>query len=211
MMRINLLPDKKRTKHQSGQRWLVVLLLLSGVCVVLYTAFHQYKLQQLEVKETANNKVKGQITAIRAKVKDHDELKKKLEQLRAREQTIASLQAARSGPTAVLMELSKILTTGKGPSISAAELAQKNKEMPQEVHNIGWDARRLWLVSFKEIDKLAKLEGMAQDAEDVSELARRLSLSPLFYDVVLLPAKQQTDPTTKRNVVSFQLEAKVRY
>lgn len=211
MMRINLLPDKKRTTQQGGQKWLVVLLLLSCVSIVLLAVFHQYKLQQVEEKETANNQVNNQIAAIRAKVKDHGELKKKLEQLRAREEAIANLQAARSGPTAVLMELSKILTPGKGPSISAAELAQKNKEAPHEVHNIGWDARRLWLVSFKEKDKLAKLDGMAQDAEDVSELARRLSLSPLFYDVVLLPAQQQTDPTTKRNVVSFQLEAKVRY
>jgi hypothetical protein len=58
---------------------------------------------------------------------------------------------------------------------------------------------------------VVKLEGFAHDGEDVSELARRLSLSKYFQDVVLLPAKQEIDGESKLNVVRFQLQAKARY
>jgi Tfp pilus assembly protein PilN len=88
---------------------------------------------------------------------------------------------------------------------------QKKKDNPQDVHNVSWDARRLWILSFKENQRVVKLEGFAHDGEDVSELARRMSLSKYFQDVMLLPAKQQVDADSKLNVVKFQLQAKVRY
>jgi type IV pilus assembly protein PilN len=45
----------------------------------------------------------------------------------------------------------------------------------------------------------------------VSELARRMNLSSYFYDVRLLPAKRQKEKVTGLEMVSFQLQAKVRY
>ena len=55
------------------------------------------------------------------------------------------------------------------------------------------------------------MEGIARDGEDVCELARRLKLSSYFYDVKLLPAKKEHDSETKLELVTFQLEAQVRY
>ncbi len=56
-----------------------------------------------------------------------------------------------------------------------------------------------------------RLEGIARDGEDVSELARRMGLSSFFYEVRLLPARTEKDKETGMEVVRFELEAKVRY
>jgi len=54
-----------------------------------------------------------------------------------------------------------------------------------------------------------KIDGLARDGDDVSELARRLSLSVYFADVKLLPASKTTDSGLE--VIKFQLQAKARY
>ena len=211
MIRINLLPQKREARRDSGQGWLVAVMLVIAAEVVVLGLYHQFKLQELAKQKQTNDELQNQITQIEQTVKNHTEVKKKLEVLRAREKAIRELQKARSGPTAVLLELSRILTAGRGPSISPEELMQKKKDNPQEVHNVSWDARRLWLDSFKERQRIVKLEGYARDGEDVSELARRMALSKYFEDVMLLPAKRITESDTKLEVVQFQLQAKVRY
>lgn len=211
MIRINLLPHKREARRDSGQGWLVAVMLVIAAEVVVLGLYHQLKLQELAKQKQINSELTNQIAQIESTVKNHAEVKKKLEVLRAREEAIGKLQAARSGPTAVLLELSRILTVGRGPTISAEELMQKKKDNPQDVHNVAWDARRLWVLSFKENQRVVKIEGFAHDGEDVSELARRLSLSKYFQDIVLLPAKQQVDSESKLNVVKFQLQAKARY
>jgi len=211
VIRINLLPHKREARRDSGQGWLVAVMLVIAAEVVVLGLYHQLKLQELDKQKQVNTELTNQIAQIESTVKNHAEVKKKLEVLRAREEAIGKLQTARSGPTAVLLELSRILTVGRGPTISAEELMQKKKDNPQDVHNVAWDARRLWVLSFKENQRVVKLEGFAHDGEDVSELARRLSLSRYFQDIVLLPAKQQVDSESKLNVVKFQLQAKARY
>jgi type IV pilus assembly protein PilN len=90
-------------------------------------------------------------------------------------------------------------------------LSQLRRDNPLAVFNPAWDARRLWLTTFKEEQRKLRLEGFAQDGEDVSELARRMNLSAYFADVVLLPANRVVDGSTKVEVVKFALEAKVKY
>jgi len=121
------------------------------------------------------------------------------------------LQSARTGPTAVLLELARLLTPGRGPSVDPDRLSQLRRDDPLAVFNPAWDARRLWLVRFVEDHRKLHLEGFAQDGEDVSELARRMNLSSYFADVRLLPASRQMDSVTHVEVVSFALEAKVKY
>jgi type IV pilus assembly protein PilN len=50
---------------------------------------------------------------------------------------------------------------------------------------------------------------MARDGEDVAELAKRMNLSSYFHEVRLLPASHKKSGGL--TLVSFQLEAKVRY
>lgn len=211
MIRINLLPQKREARRDSGQGWLIAVLLVVTAEVVALGLFHQLKRQELTKQLQKNSELQTQISRIETTVQNHNQVKSRLQVLRAREEAITKLQAARSGPTAVLLELSRLLTTGRGPSINEDELMQLKKDRPNEVHNVGWDARRLWLTSFTEHQRVVKLEGYARDGEDVSELARRLQLSQYFTDVTLLPGSSATDNDSKLPVVKFQLQAKVRY
>jgi type IV pilus assembly protein PilN len=173
--------------------------------------FYQSKREQLEEQTRTNAQLKSQIDDINKLVADHEEIKKALSVLRAREEAIAKLQAGRTGPTAVLLEMSQILSTGRGPSADPDKLAKLRKDNPLAVYNPSWDARRLWLTSYLEGQRTVRIEGLARDGNDVYELAQRLKLSPYFYDVTLLPGKKDADRATKVDLVSFALQLKVRY
>ena len=102
-----------------------------------------------------------------------------------------------------------LLPPGRAPTTDRDRLEQMKRDNPAEVYNANWDARRLWITSYVEADRVVKLEGLARDGEDVSELERRLKLSDFFTDVKLLPGNKVTD--TGQELFHFQLSAKVRY
>lgn len=212
MIRINLLPQKRGARAQEGgQLWLVAALLLVAIQGVALFTFHSFKQQQLEAKEIRNRELQKQIDEAVSRVRTHQEVKDQLATLRAREEAIAKLQAARSGPTGILLELARILTPGRGPTVDPDTLNQLRRSNPLAVYNPSWDARGLWLARFVEEQRSVRLEGVARDGEDVSELAKRLNLSRYYHDVKLLPAKKEVDSSTRMEVVRFQLEAKVNY
>lgn len=212
MIRINLLTRKKRVERQEKtQTWLLVafgLVLLEVVALVVY---HSFKVEELKVQERKNAELSAQIDQSKKAVAKHAEVKEKLAQLRAREEAIAKLQSARSGPTSILLELSRLLTQGRGPTVDAGKLNQLRRDDPAAAFNPNWDTRRLWIVNFKEDKRKLRIEGLARDGEDVSELARRMSLSDYFVGVKLLPARRQVDQATKVELVRFSLEAEVKY
>src|SRR4051812_31752478 len=169
------------------------------------------KRDELAKQTRTNAEISSQIENIKKAVANHGEVKAQLEQLRAREDAITKLQSARSGPTAVLLELAQVLTTGRGPTIDPDVLAQLRKDNPTAVYNPGWDGRRLWLTSFAETERVVRIGGVARDGDDVSELARRLNLSLYFADVKLLPATKTLDTESKLDLIRFELQAKMRY
>ena len=212
MIRINLMPQKRRAERSEGsQLWLAVVMVLMLVQVAALFVFHGYKGEKLKDQERVNAELSLRIEQSKSAVANHEQVKQKLAQLRAREEAIGKLQSARTGPTAVLLELARLLTPGRGPSVDPDRLSRLRRDDPLAVFNPAWDARRLWLVKFVEDHRKLRLEGFAQDGEDVSELARRMNLSNYFAHVRLLPAVRQLDATTHLEVVSFALEAKVNY
>ncbi len=213
MIRINLLPQKRRAERQAeaSQLWLLAVLVAFLLEVVALFVFHSVKGEELKDQTRKNAELQTQIDRSKKAVANHKEIKDKLLELRSREDAIAKLQSARTGPTAVMLELARLLTPGRGPSVDPDRLLQLRKENPLAVYNPSWDSRRLWLTKFVEQQRNVRLEGIARDGEDVSEFARRLGLSSFFYDVRLLPARTELDKDTKLEVVRFELEAKVRY
>jgi type IV pilus assembly protein PilN len=212
VIRVNLLPQKRRKAAASrGDMWLALSFLLVALEVVGCFIWYGSKQDELERELSKNQAIQAQITQLQDAAKNHEEVKKKLEVLRDREQAIAKLQSARTGPTAMLLEVARLLTPGRGPSVDPSELTKLRRDNPGQDFNPNWDSRRLWLVRFVESDRTIRLEGIARDGEDVSELARRMNLSTFFYDVQLLPAKREVDRVTGLALVSFKLEAKVRY
>jgi type IV pilus assembly protein PilN len=212
VIRINLMPQKRRVEQREGsQLWLLVAMVLMLAEIVALFVFHGFKREELKDQQRKNAELSAQIEQSKSTVANHSEVQQKLAQLRAREEAIGKLQSARTGPTAVLLELARLLTPGRGPSVDPDRLGQLRRDDPLAVFNPAWDSRRLWLVKFVEDHRKLRLEGFAQDGEDVSELARRMNLSSYFADVRLLPAIRQVDNTTHLEVVSFALEAKVKY
>jgi type IV pilus assembly protein PilN len=212
VIRVNLLPHVRETRAapESSQVWLLVVMGVVVLEIVGLFFFHQTKEDELAEIKTRVAQLQNEITDIKGVVKDHAQVKERLGVLRAREEAIAKLQAARKGPTAVLMELSHVLTPGKGPTIDEAT-ALKMKTNPMAVYNPAWDTRRLWLSGLVESERSVRLDGTARDGTDVYEFAQRLKLSRFFSDVTLLPGKQQKEKDTKVDVVTFALQVKARY
>lgn len=220
MIRINLLPNKKviRRKGEIGessggesQAWLAFVLgaVLLEVIVLLFV--YKTKQDQLTSIQKHNQEVQANIDAIKREISNHAQIKAELKELRDREDAIQKLQSARTGPTATMLELSRILTAGRGPTVDRDKLEQLKRDNPSAVPNVNWDPRRLWMTSFKEDNRTVRIVGLARDGEDVSEFLRRLSLSDYFYEVRLLPAAKNMDTDTKLELVKFEMSAKVRY
>jgi type IV pilus assembly protein PilN len=206
MIKINLLAQKKRAERSDvSQVWLAVVMVVVLAEVAALFVLHSFKAEELTQQERKNAELTSQIEQAKKNVANHEQVKADLALLRAREEAIQQLQSGRSGPTAILMELARILTPGRGPSVDPDRLAQLRRDNPLSVFNPNWDSRRLWLTGYVEAQRKLKIDGKARDGEDVSELARRLNLSSYFYDVNLLPATREND------FVKFSIETKVRY
>jgi type IV pilus assembly protein PilN len=212
MIRVNLLPQKRRKGGGGrGELWLVFCLVGVALeivgCLMLYGA----KQEELQQELDKNKALEGQIAKVKDVSKNHDEVKKKLVSLREREEAISKLQSARTGPTAMLLEVARLLTPGRGPSVDPNQLAKIRRDNPAQDYNTNWDPRRLWITRFVEADRTVRLEGIARDGEDVSELARRMNLSSYFSNVQLLPARRENEKESGLPMVAFKLEAKVKY
>jgi type IV pilus assembly protein PilN len=191
--------------------WLAVLgglVLLEAVGLLLWYETRQKVLQDA-LKQ--NQEIEANIANIKAQIANHGEIKNSLKELRDREEAIQKLQAARTGPTSTLLELSHVLTPGRGPTVDRDKLEQLKRDNPAAVPNPNWDPRRLWLTKYAETDRTVRLTGFARDGEDVSEFLRRLTLSDFFYEVKLLPANKAIDEKTHLELVKFELSAKARY
>lgn len=215
MIRVNLLPQKKEGRRAGGgegsQVWLLALVGVVVLELVGFIVFHKGKQDELDALQRKNDQVQSSITEITKQIANHAEIKNQLKDLRDREEAIAKLQSARSGPTAAMLELSRILTAGRGPTTDRDKIEQLKRDDPGAVPNPNWDPRRLWLKTYSDTSRSVRLSGLARDGEDVSEFLRRLTLSDYFYELKLLPASKERDATTRLELVRFELSAKVRY
>jgi type IV pilus assembly protein PilN len=186
---------------------------LAAVFATVVACLFVQKMKEDELKDAiaANGRIQGQIDTIKKQIANHPEIKAKLTELRDREEAIQKLQAARTGPTATLLELAHMLTLGRGPTTDHDRLEQMKLENPAEVYNLSWDPRRLWLTAYSESDRTVKLAGLARDGEDVSELERRMKLSDYFSEVKLGKGEKITDQQTHQELFSFQFTTKVKY
>jgi type IV pilus assembly protein PilN len=211
VIRVNLLPQKRETKREAGQGWLLAVLGVMLIEIIGLFFFHRQKQEELEKQKRTNAELSSQIEQIKKTVANHGEIKAQLESLRQREDAINKLQSARTGPTAVLLEVARILTKGQMPTVDQDFLQQQRRDNPTAVPNLNWDSRRLWLVGYGDTERLVKMEGLARDGDDVSELARRLTFSKYFTDVKLLPATKTHDTASHLDVMHFELSAKAKY
>jgi len=213
LIRVNLLPHTReaRAAPEASQVWLLAVMGIIVLEIVGLFFYHQTKEDELNAIKADASQLSSQINDIKKLVKDHKKVKAELAVLEARQDAIAKLEQGKTGPTAVLLELSRILTPGKGPTLKLATASKPSSLHTEVAYNPVWDARRVWLTRFEESERTVKLEGMARDGSDVYELAQRLKLSKYFDDVQLLPGRQKREKVTKVELVNFALQVKVKY
>ena len=214
MIRINLLPARRAgsTQATGAKLWGYAYLSASLVwCVAL--AFVYFSLISDRDQALAQNaEIERQITKVQEQSGNLEELQKQLNQSKQLEEVVKGLRDARSGPTRMLLELSSILSPGHGPTIDPAKLEELRKSNPEAGISTGWDTRRLWVTGFEENQRACRIVGEARNNEDIAEFLRRLALSSVFDDVVLVRTGQpRAAAQLEVALVAFELTCKVRY
>ena len=213
MIRINILPAAKRTTASSGstQVWGIVYLLATFAWAVVLFLFYLNFKSTLEEQRAANASLEQDIEQAKLKSANIGDVEAKLAKSRQLEDVVGKLQTARQGPSRVLIELSKLLSEGGGPTVSAEKLESIRRDNPLAGYNAGWDVRRLWLTTFSETARKCVIRGFGKTNEDVAEFLRRLTLSNLFEKVTLQTTTSASEPGTNVPVVSFELSCQVKY
>ena len=213
MIRINLLPEAKRGTTSSGggtQIWGVIYVLaLFAWAVVLLLVYLNYR-DRLTEQTVKNAELQSQIDRAKGQSENIGDIESALAKSRQLEEVVSALQSARQGPARMLMELSRILSEGGGPTVNPDVLDTMRRENPLSVYNPGWDIRRLWLTSFTESDRKCKIAGIGKTNEDVAEFLRRLTISDLF-DKVTLSSTGSVADKGGLPVVAFSLTCEVTY
>jgi len=212
MIKINLYPTKPvKKKKRAGAIDALVFLLVMVVCGAVIWIVHGSISEKIDTQKRTNDMKQMKIDSIRQEIEDHDSIKAQLAEIEAREKIIQELVAARTGPVQMLVELSNIMSLGKGPSIRPEEYRELLKRDPASGFNPEWDPRRLWITAFEEEDREVTLNGEAMSNEDVGELLRRMKISKYFFNEELVQTKSFKSTETTVMIVAFKITCNLRY
>lgn len=212
MIRINLLPQKKRARQEIEQKQLIYMGFSLLVVVGGVVFFHIQTEGELADVQRANEAIQADIDRFKAELGDYDKIKAQREELMHQQETIKKLEQARTGPVFLLREISEILTMGKGPTFDRQRYAEVLRRDPNAGFNAAWDTRRVWLASFEENRQRVRIKGAAKSNEDVAEFLKRLQASIYFKNVVLESTTQTGGGSgTSVKHVTFNLSTGVVY
>lgn len=220
MIRINLLPQAKRSGGRARtvsvgdgntRGWLIGYFVAAILTVTGLVGWYITTKNALDQQIAENATVQNSIDQLKQGSAQIEEVRKRIAQSKKLEDLVTELNKARLGPTRVLMELSRILSVGGGPTVDLQELERLLRENPLAGFNASWDPRRLWLTSFEETDRKCKIRGLGRTNEDVGEFMRRLQVSQVFESVTLTRTESVLHEKSRVGLASFELTAKVKY
>jgi type IV pilus assembly protein PilN len=219
MIKINLLPVKQDRRREAGRNQVLVGLLAIVVEIIVAVLLYLGANTSLTEQKNSNSSIQTQVDRIEKQVKDHQKILSDIQEYERRQEAIDNLEAARTGPSFLMLELSTMLSKNGRPNIDHNKYQQMIQTNPTLAFDESWDFRRLWLDTFSEKDKVVKIAGQGLTHEDVAEFLRRLQLSSFFVSSELIStnlakpkismksfAADETDP-----VVHFMLQATIRY
>jgi type IV pilus assembly protein PilN len=219
MIKINLLPVKQDRRREAGRNQLLVGLLMIVVEIIVGALLYLGASTSLTEQKNANGSIQTQVDRIEKQVKDHQQILADIQEYEKRQEAIDNLEAARTGPAFLMLELSSITSKNGRPNIDHNKYQQMIQMNPTLAFDESWDFRRLWLDSFAEKDKIVKIAGQGVTHEDVAEFLRRLQLSSFFVSSELVStnlagpqvAIKDFKPDAADPVVHFVLQAAIRY
>ncbi len=214
MIRINLLPGARKAAGPATggtQGWIIGYLVAAAICIIALVFVYLNKKRSLNEQLAQNQALQGTIEDLEAESANIDTVRAELERSRQLETVVNDLQRARYGPTSVLMEISRILSAGGGPTVDPQRLEELRRQNPLAGVNTQWDPRRLWLTEFLEEDRECTIRGTGKTNEDVAEFLRRLTLSEQFEQVELVKTEGGEDQETHLAVINFELTCRVIY
>ena len=219
MIKINLLPVKQDRRREAGRNQLLVGLLAIVVEIIVAILLYFGASTSLTEQKNANSSIQTQVDRIEKQVKDHQQILADIQEFEKRQEAIDNLEAARTGPSFLMLELSTMISKNGQPNIDHGKYQQMIQMNPTLAFDESWDFRRLWLDTFTEKDKSVKIAGQGVTHEDVAEFLRRLQLSSFFVTSELVStnlaapkvAMKGFDGKESDPVVHFVLQAKIRY
>ena len=215
MIRVNLLPRRREQKREGGNLWIVALAVVVLAEVIGIFFVHAGTKKELDDVVESNNVLTASINQKKAQVANHEAVKRDLAEYQKREDAITQLQAGRTGPTALLLEISRVLTPRKLPTTEPDAIERLRRENPGAIPSERWDPHRLWVTSFREDNKNVVIMGLGKTNDDVAEFLRRVSVSRYFQNVKLVRTEEKNvaagKTTSSLNVVGFEMRASVRY
>lgn len=155
MANINLLPWRQELRKQRQQEFIAILLAVALVAVVLVLIGHVALSAQVSGQEESNQTIKAEISKLDGQIAEIDVLQKRRDELLARMKVIQDLQGHRPVIVRVFDELVRIIPEG------------------------------VVLTSLERTGDGFALSGVAESANQVSNLMRNLDASQWFTNPVL--------------------------
>lgn len=213
MIRINLLPSRDAPRKQAAVVQIVVFAVLLIVAAAAVFTLDSYQRGQINAQTRSNQLIQNRIERIRRQIRDHDQIRERIEEIESKQGVINELLAGRTGPVFVMVELAKVTSRGGSPTIDHDRYMDLVRRSPGQAYDPSWDGRRLWIQSFQEENREVELSGLAMNHEDVAEFLRRLSLSDFFFEVVLVQTRTENsdDDLWTSPLVSFAIRCRLRY
>lgn len=222
MIRINLLPSKKKGRARSagptdatdkrGIYYLVAWVLTAAMTAgILYWLYDQVVTETNQVNAKAAQ-VEKEVEKIK-KLIDEERLQQRKAELERIKAAQKKVEAQRRTPVYVMYELANILTSGREPDFNTEEYRKCQAKDPQCALDPSFDGQSIWLDSVVErAGGALEIKGSARDAADLSEFVKRMRVSARFQDVTHPQyTTNQNRVETSPSFISFTMSARVAY
>lgn len=155
MANINLLPWRQELRKQRQQEFIAILLAVSLVAVGIVLFAHMALSKQVSDQEERNQYIKAEIAKLDSQITEIDALQKRRDELLSRMKVIQDLQGRRPVIVRVFDEVVRVIPDG------------------------------VYLKSLERKGDAFTITGVAESANQVSNLMRNLDASPWFKSPVL--------------------------
>lgn len=216
MIRINLLPHKKKSSSRSkapveGEQTVAVGMgIIMAVAAGLFFLVHSPMQDDLDSQENKNSRLSQENKRITDRTADFDDLKAAFEAAKVQATSIASLNQARATPANFLYELSNVLKKNGRPTMTAT-MAKSLEDNENLRWQNGWDPQHVWIDSIQEKGGKFTIVGSAQSDGDVTQLAHRLAASAYFDRVQPEGSVKKSSKAGNITIYTFQITGQVRY